>query len=136
MRSTRPGARSSTWATTTGRPGFGAYSRRLLLERGDTVQAANALSLLASIDGYRGDNQAALGKFTEARGVFEAANDQDKLAMVLANEGLIHATNRGDLQQALADAGRALGLYREMNFKPGIINELSNTGQHLRGPRG
>ena len=106
---------------------IGAYSRHLLLERGDIVQAANALSLLASIDGYRGDNQAALGKFTEARGVFEAANDQEKLAMVLANEGLIHF-QQGDFQQALADAGRALGLYREMNFKPGIINELNNMG--------
>ncbi len=106
---------------------LGEYSRRLLSARGDTVQAANALALLASIDGYRGDNQAALGKFTEARGVFEAANDQDKLAMVLANEGLIHF-RQGDFQQALADAGRALGLYREMNFKPGIINELNNMG--------
>ena len=74
---------------------IGAYSRRLLLARGDTLQAANALSLLAAIDGYRGDNQAALGKFTEARGIFEAAHDEDKLAMVLANEGLIHFQQGG-----------------------------------------
>ena len=106
---------------------LGEYARRLLLGRGDAVQAANALYLLGSIDGYRGDNQAALGKFSEARHVFEVAHDEEKLAMVLASAGLIHL-QLGDFQLALAETRRALEVHRANDHKPGIINESNTMG--------
>ena len=91
------------------------------------MQAANALYLLGSIDGYRGDNRTALGKFAEARQVFEVAHDEEKLAMVVASEGLIHF-QLGDFQQALAETRRALEVHRANYHKPGIINELNTMG--------
>ena len=106
---------------------LGEYARRLLLGRGDAVQAANALYLLGSIDGYRGNNRTALGKFAEARQVFEVAHDEEKLAMVVASEGLIHL-QLGDFQRALAETRRALEVHRDNNYKPGIINELNTMG--------
>ena len=105
----------------------GEYARRLLLGRGDAVDAAFALYLLGAIDGSRGDNQAALAKCAEARRVFESAGDQEKLARAVAGEGLVYL-QLGDFQRALADTRQALELYRRIGGKEGIINALNTSG--------
>lgn len=106
---------------------LGEYTRRLMLGRGAAADAAFALYLLGAIDGSRGDNQAALKKFTAARQVFETANDKEKLARALAGEGVVHL-QLGDFQQALAKTRRALEIFREINGKEGIINALNTSG--------
>ena len=106
---------------------LGGYTRRLMLRRGNAVDAADALFQLGYIDGIRGDNQAALEKFSEARHVFETANDRDKLARVLAGEGKVHL-QLGDFQQALAETRRAMEIYRAIGTKEGFINTLNTSG--------
>ena len=106
---------------------LGDYTRHLLLSRGNTVDAAYALYLLGSIDGYRGDNQTALKKFADARLGLEAADAEDKLAAVLAGEGIVHL-QLGDFQLALADTLRSLEIYRRTDYKEGVLCELDNAG--------
>ncbi len=64
---------------------------------------------------------------TAARRVFEAPDDQDKLARELAGEGKVYL-QLGDFQQALAVTRRALAIYRAIGGKEGIINTLNNSG--------
>ena len=106
---------------------LGEFTRRLMLRRGNTVDAADALFLLGFIDGSRGDNQAALEKFAEAQHVFETVDDQDKLARVLAGEGKVHL-QLGDFQQALSETRRAMEIYRAIGVKEGFINTLNTSG--------
>ena len=106
---------------------LGGYTRRLMLRRGNAVDAADALFLLGFIDGSLGDNQTALEKFTEARRVFEAADDRDKLARVLAGEGKVYL-QLGDFQQALSKTRRAMEIYRATGTKEGFINTLNTSG--------
>ena len=106
---------------------LGAYTRRLMVGRGNAVDAADAQFLLGFIDGSRGDNQTALEKFSEAQRVFENAGDMDKFARVLAGEAKVHL-QLGDYQQALAESKRALEIYQAIGVKEGVINTLNTTG--------
>ena len=106
---------------------LGEYTRHLMLGRGNRVDAACALFWLGFIDSSQGDNQEALGKMAAARSVFERADDQDKLARVLAGEGKVYL-QMGNFQQALASTRQALGIYRAIDGKEGIINTLNTSG--------
>ena len=103
------------------------YARRLLLRRGDVVDATFALFWSGFIDSERGDDQAALDKFAEARRVFEAADDQYKVARVLLGEGRVHL-EMGDFEQALAETRRALAISQAIGLKEETINALNTSG--------
>ena len=103
------------------------YVRGLLLRRGEVVDAAFALFWSGFIDSKRGDDQAALEKFAEARRVCEAANDQYKVARVLLGEGKVHV-EMGDYEQALAETRRALAIAQATGLKEETINALNTSG--------
>lgn len=82
---------------------------------------------LASIEGARGDNRAALARFEACAKFFTALGDKERMAGAFQSMGIVRQ-QLGDYRRALDDHQRAHELYKELGHKEGIINSTNSIG--------
>jgi len=109
-------------------------SRRLLLQAGDRVGAADVLIQLAGLVRQEGDLSGAATLFGEALATYDAAGNRRRaararfsLALLLADAGRVEEAERG-YEEALA-------VFREAGDRQGAVAALANIGtmRYLRG---
>ena len=96
-------------------------------ENGDRRGLALVEWSLATIEGARGDNRAALGRFEACTQFFDDLGDKERVAGATQCLGIVHQ-QLGDYRLALGELQRAQALYKELGNREGIINTTNSIG--------
>ncbi|MCI0353150.1 MAG: tetratricopeptide repeat protein [Acidobacteriales bacterium] len=95
--------------------------------QGARILTARALLARGSVLGVLGDNKNAVIFLKEAQGMFSAVGDQQGVARVLNNLGII-ARRQSNLEEARKLLEETLEVYRRIGNKTGVTKVLNNLG--------